>query len=273
MATDKPTPQPKHPSGPPRPPHPMPSPTIDGIAAATKPTTPITPTVPIPAPPTSETEPDIPKHTTAHPDTDPPTFPQQITHTIPTNTEILADTDLFNTHISEIDSALNIYPFSSKSAPPQKETAPFNALKRAWKKEAPIWVFLMETKLSTDQLNAKKQNRDYNQGLVVSNEGQSGGLALLWKPANVRKLGLSLNLSVKQITFPGFASVISMRLQASLRKRVVAYGQHAKWIVFALPFTIVVSLTLDMLALHSHGPETTLLKVVFISGWTKPWLT
>ena len=57
-----------------------------------------------------------------------------------------------------------------------------NALKRAWKKEAPICVFLMETKLSTDQLNAKKQNWDYNQGLVVSSEGQSGGLALLWKP-------------------------------------------------------------------------------------------
>ena len=124
MATDKPTPQPKHPSGPPRPPRPMPSPTVAGIVAATKPTTPITPTVPIPAPPTSETEPDILKHTTAHPDTDPPTFLQQITHTIPTNTEILADTDLFNTHISEIDSALNIYPFSSKLAPPQKETTP-----------------------------------------------------------------------------------------------------------------------------------------------------
>ena len=64
-----------------------------------------------------------------------------------------------------------------------------------------------------------------------------------------------------------------MRLQASLRKRVVVYGQHAKWIVFALPFTIVVSLTLDMLALHSHGLETTLLKVVFISSWTEPWPT
>ena len=40
----------------------------------------------------------------------------------------------------------------------------------------------METKLSTDQLNGKKQNWDYNQGLVVSSDGQSGGLALLWKP-------------------------------------------------------------------------------------------
>ena len=39
----------------------------------------------------------------------------------------------------------------------------------------------METKLSTDQLNAKKQNWDYNQGLVVFSEGRSGNLALLWK--------------------------------------------------------------------------------------------
>ena len=40
----------------------------------------------------------------------------------------------------------------------------------------------METKLSTNQLNAKKQHWDYNQGLVISSDGQSGGLALLWKP-------------------------------------------------------------------------------------------
>ena len=39
----------------------------------------------------------------------------------------------------------------------------------------------METKLSTEQLNAKKQNWDYNQGLVLSSNGLSGGLALLWK--------------------------------------------------------------------------------------------
>ena len=56
-----------------------------------------------------------------------------------------------------------------------------NALKRAWNKEAPIYVFLMETKLTTDQLNAKKQSRTYNQGIAVSSEGSSGGLALLWK--------------------------------------------------------------------------------------------
>ena len=33
-----------------------------------------------------------------------------------------------------------------------------------------------------DQLDAKKQNWGYNQGLVVSSDGLSGGLALLWKP-------------------------------------------------------------------------------------------
>ena len=57
-----------------------------------------------------------------------------------------------------------------------------NALKRAWNREALICVFLMETKLSTEQLNNMKQNWDYNQGLVVSSNGLSSGLALLWKP-------------------------------------------------------------------------------------------
>ena len=57
-----------------------------------------------------------------------------------------------------------------------------DALKRALKKKAPICVFLMETKLTTEQLNGMKQNWDYNQGLVVSSDGFSGGLALLWKP-------------------------------------------------------------------------------------------
>lgn len=57
-----------------------------------------------------------------------------------------------------------------------------NVLKRAWEKETPICVLLMEIKLSTNQLNAKKQYWDYNQGLMVSSEGRIGGLALLWKP-------------------------------------------------------------------------------------------
>ena len=40
----------------------------------------------------------------------------------------------------------------------------------------------METKLTTEQLNGMKQNWDYNQGLIVSSDGFSGGLALLRKP-------------------------------------------------------------------------------------------
>ncbi|XP_075675072.1 uncharacterized protein LOC142644317 [Castanea sativa] len=56
-----------------------------------------------------------------------------------------------------------------------------NALLRALDKEDPICVFLMETKLTTDQLNAKKQGCAYNQGIAVSSKGSSGGLALLWK--------------------------------------------------------------------------------------------
>lgn len=38
--------------------------------------------------------------------------------------DILANTNLFNTHIAEIDIASNNYPFSSKSTTPQKETTP-----------------------------------------------------------------------------------------------------------------------------------------------------
>ena len=44
----------------------------------------------------------------------------------------------------------------------------------------PICVFLMKTKLTTEQLYNMKQNWVYNQGLIVSSDGLSGGLALLW---------------------------------------------------------------------------------------------
>ena len=58
----------------------------------------------------------------SHADTDPPTFSEKVTHSVSTNKEILADTNLFNTHIADIDTALNTYPFLSKSTTPQKET-------------------------------------------------------------------------------------------------------------------------------------------------------
>ena len=54
-----------------------------------------------------------------------------------------------------------------------------NAVKRALNKQAPICVFLMETKLTTEQLNNMKQNWKYSQGLVVSSDDSSGGLVLL----------------------------------------------------------------------------------------------
>ena len=57
----------------------------------------------------------------------------------------------------------------------------FNALERAMNKKSITCVFLIETKLVTEQLNNMKQNWDYNQGLVLSSDGHSGGLALLWK--------------------------------------------------------------------------------------------
>ena len=40
----------------------------------------------------------------------------------------------------------------------------------------------MEIKLSTEQLNNMKGNWEHNQGLVVTSDGSSEGLALLWRP-------------------------------------------------------------------------------------------
>ena len=56
------------------------------------------------------------------------------------------------------------------------------ALKRAMQQKDLICVFLMETKLTTEQLYNMKQNWVYNQGLIFSSDGLSGRLALLWKP-------------------------------------------------------------------------------------------
>ena len=55
------------------------------------------------------------------------------------------------------------------------------ALKRALRVEAPKFVFLIETKLSSDSMNALKNELGYSQGVVISSVGSSGGLALLWK--------------------------------------------------------------------------------------------
>ena len=64
-------------------------------------------------------------------------------------------------------------------------------LKRVLQDEAPKVVFLMETKLPKEMMNFLKHEFGYTQGLAVSSDGQSGGLALLWKPESkleVRRL-------------------------------------------------------------------------------------
>ena len=65
------------------------------------------------------------------------------------------------------------------------------ALKRVLQDEAPKVVFLMETKLPQEKMNFLKHELGYTHGLAVSSIGQSGGLALLWKPESkveVRRL-------------------------------------------------------------------------------------
>ena len=45
----------------------------------------------------------------------------------------------------------------------------------------PILVFLMETKLSKEEMTKKKFTLGFTEGLVVASNGSKGGLALLWK--------------------------------------------------------------------------------------------
>ena len=47
--------------------------------------------------------------------------------------------------------------------------------------EDPILIFLMETKRFVSEMNEIKEKLDQLQGLIVSSNGRSGGLALLWR--------------------------------------------------------------------------------------------
>lgn len=58
----------------------------------------------------------------------------------------------------------------------------FQTLKKVLGAEDPKFVFLMEMKLHKDIMNQVKHELGYTQGVAVSSEGNSGGLALLWKP-------------------------------------------------------------------------------------------
>uniref|UniRef100_A0A7N2MKR5 DUF4283 domain-containing protein n=1 Tax=Quercus lobata TaxID=97700 RepID=A0A7N2MKR5_QUELO len=95
------------------------------------------------------------------------------------------------TDISRLGSRINSGCYATSSGPMStiswnyrelRNPCTVHALKRALQKEAPQFIFLMETKLSQEAMKYKQQELEYTQGLAVSSHGQSGGLALLWKP-------------------------------------------------------------------------------------------
>ena len=55
------------------------------------------------------------------------------------------------------------------------------ALQEVIASEDPSLVFLMETKLSKEDMTNKKYTLGFTEGLVVGSIGSKGGLALLWK--------------------------------------------------------------------------------------------
>ena len=55
------------------------------------------------------------------------------------------------------------------------------ALQEVIASEDPILVFLMETKLSKEEMTKKKYTLGFTEGLVVGSNGSKGGLALLWR--------------------------------------------------------------------------------------------
>ena len=55
------------------------------------------------------------------------------------------------------------------------------ALQEVIASEDPILVFLMETKLSKEEMTKKKYTLGFTKGLIVARNGSKGGLALLWK--------------------------------------------------------------------------------------------
>lgn len=55
------------------------------------------------------------------------------------------------------------------------------ALEKVINKEDSIIVFLIETKSNREGMKLVKEKCNMKHGLIVSSEGKSGGLALLWK--------------------------------------------------------------------------------------------
>ena len=66
------------------------------------------------------------------------------------------------------------------------------ALEKDVKKEDPTIVFLMETKSNTDWMNNVQERCKLKHGFIVTSNGKSGGLALLWKEDTIVDVKFSL---------------------------------------------------------------------------------
>lgn len=55
------------------------------------------------------------------------------------------------------------------------------ALEKVENKEEPIIVYLMETKSNRDWMEKVKEKCNLKHGLIVPSNGNSGGLAMMWK--------------------------------------------------------------------------------------------
>lgn len=55
------------------------------------------------------------------------------------------------------------------------------ALTKLVRAEAPLLIFLMETKAKVPDVARLQTKLDYTQGIIVLSDGKSEGLALLWK--------------------------------------------------------------------------------------------
>lgn len=83
------------------------TPTIATTILAANHISPITHITPIQPPAHTDTK--IQKHKPSHPNMYPPTFSERDTHSVSTNKEVLADKNLCNAHVADIDTALNTY--------------------------------------------------------------------------------------------------------------------------------------------------------------------
>lgn len=61
----------------------------------------------------------------------------------------------------------------------------------------------METKLSRDSMNKLKNELGYSQGIAMSSNGASGGLALLWKSDSTVEVKMATRWHIDAVVDPG----------------------------------------------------------------------